>query len=194
MNQEMEAALAVLRQGGVILYPTDTVWGLGCDATRSEAVNKIVRLKGRSQNQSFIVLVHTVELLEQIIEQVPPIAYSLIEMSDTPLTIIYPGARSNELDAAGLAPQVMASDGSVAIRVVNHPFCSRLLQKFNKPVVSTSANFTGQPAPKDVTAIDPQLRNQVDYCVDPAFEAPATGKPSSIIKLELNGEIKIIRH
>lgn len=187
-TESVDFALNVLRGGGVILYPTDTIWGLGCDATCSDAVNKIIRLKGRSDNQSFIVLVHEVKLIEHYIEQVPEIAYSLIEVSDTPLTIIYPGAHSS-----GLAPQVIAPDGSVAIRVVQHPFCSSILQKFRKPIVSTSANFTGKPAPTSFSAIDPNLHKLVDHCVDPAFEAPATGKPSSIIKLQLNGQVEIIR-
>ena len=141
-TESVDFALNVLRGGGVILYPTDTIWGLGCDATCSDAVNKIIRLKGRSDNQSFIVLVHEVKLIEHYIEQVPEIAYSLIEVSDTPLTIIYPGAHPS-----GLAPQVIAPDGSVAIRVVQHPFCSSILQKFRKPIVSTSANLPANRLP-----------------------------------------------
>jgi len=180
------------------------------------------------------VLVLGVEQIERYIEQMPEIAYSLIEVSDTPLTIIYPGARStaqhpdgfapkiiaqdgfapqvaaqdgsvaseavtSKTIAArtvlqvGFAPQVIAQDGSVAIRVVRHPFCIAMLQRFRKPIVSTSANFTGSPSPTSFAAIDPKLIRMIDYCVDPAFEDPATGKPSSIIKVEVNGEVKIIR-
>jgi len=193
MTTTIEETLEALRQGKTILYPTDTVWGLGCDATNSQAVNKIIELKGRAQNQSFILLLHAAEEVASYIEQVPEIAYSLIEVSDTPLTIIYPGARSTEKYRDGLAPEVIAPDGSVAIRVVRHPFCNALLQRFRKPIVSTSANFTGQPTPKIFADIDPELRKQVDYCVDPSLEVTATGKPSSIIKLEVNGEVKIIR-
>jgi len=192
-NEIIDLVLKVLHNSGIILYPTDTVWGLGCDATNSDAVNKIVRLKGRANNQSFILLVDSIEQIRTSIEQMPEIAYSLIELNNKPLTIIYPGARSAAQYKEGLAPEVIAPNGSVAIRVVQHPFCRSLLQKFRKPIVSTSANFTGQPAPTTFTSIDPELLKQVDYCVDPTLEALATGKPSSIIKLELNGEVKIIR-
>jgi L-threonylcarbamoyladenylate synthase len=192
-NAITDPALKVLHNGGIILYPTDTIWGLGCDATNSEAVNKIIQLKGRADNQSFILLVDDVKQIEQYVEQLPDIAYSLIEVSDKPLTIIYSGARSSAQYKDGLAPQVIAPDGSVAIRVVQHLFCCQLLQKLDKPIVSTSANFTGNPTPASFDAIDPDLLKSVDYCVDPIFEATATGKPSSIIKLGINGEIKIIR-
>jgi len=192
-NETIDLALKVLHSGGIILYPTDTIWGLGCDATNSQAVNKIIHLKGRANNQSFILLVNDVKQIEKYIEQLPDIAYSLIELSNTPLTIIYPGACSAAQHKNGLAPEVIAPDGSVAIRVVHHPFCHSLLLRLGKPIVSTSANFTGQPAPMTFSDIDPALHKQVDYCVDPTFEAPATGKPSSILKLELNGEVKIIR-
>jgi L-threonylcarbamoyladenylate synthase len=114
-------------------------------------------------------------------------------MSDTPLTIIYPSARASSLLKTGLAQQVIATDGSVAIRVVQHPFCNALLKKFRKPIVSTSANYSGQPTPATFASIDPKLRKQADYCIDPVFAAPSTGKPSSIIKLGLYGDIKIIR-
>ena len=193
MNHIIEQALSTIHHKGTLLYPTDTVWGLGCDATCGEAVDKIIQLKGRSDNQSFILLVHSAELISHYVKQVPEIAYSLIEMSETPLTIIYPDARSASFFTNGLAQQVIAKDNSVAIRVVRHPFCIALLQKFCKPIVSTSANFTGQPAPASFTSIDPKLIQQVDYCVDPAYESPSTGKPSSIVKLALNGEVQIIR-
>ena len=193
IHRQIETAFAVLNKGGIILYPTDTVWGLGCDATHSAAVHKIIQWKGRSERQSFILLVDSVEQIERYVAQVPEIAHSLIEVSDTPLTIIYPDARSTDQYADGLAPQVIAPDGSVAIRVVRHPFCSMLLQQFCKPIVSTSANFTGRPAPETFDSIDPKLRQQVDYCVDPACEPPATGKPSSILKLGRNGEVNMIR-
>ena len=188
-----EAALSALHSGGIILYPTDTVWGLGCDATNGHAVHRIAQLKGRADSQNFILLVGSVAQIECYIEQMPQIAYSLIEVSDTPLTIIYPKARSAAQHPDGLAPQVIAPDGSVAIRVVQHPFCRSLLQTFRKPIVSTSANFTGQPAPATFSHIDPELLKQVDYCVASSFEAPATGKPSSIIKLGINGQVQIIR-
>ena len=193
IHSEIKKALAILNRGGIILYPTDTVWGLGCDATFSAAVHKIIGLKGRSERQSFILLADSVAQIERYVTQVPEIAYSLIEVSDTPLTIIYPDARSAAQHPDGLAPEVLAPDGSVAIRVVRHPFCSMLLQQFRKPIVSTSANFTGRLAPEHFDSIDPKLRQQVDYCVDPACESPATGKPSSILKLGCNGEVQIIR-
>ena len=189
----IDHTLSALRHGGVILYPTDTVWGLGCDATNTIAVNKMIKLKGRTGNQSFILLVGSMEQIDPYIKQVPEMARSLVELAHTPLTIIYPDALSAAWHPNGLAPEVIAADGSVAIRVVHHPFCNALLQRLNRPIVSTSANFTGQPTPKTFAEIDPELRKQVDYCVDPSLEAPATGKPSSIIKLGINGEVTIIR-
>ena len=186
-NNDIQSALQALKSGGLILYPTDTIWGIGCDATLSTAVQRVIRVKERADHKSFVILVSDLDMLEQYVEEVPPMAYSLIEVSDKPLTLVYPEARN-------LAPEVVGTDGSVAIRVVNHPFCQDLIRRFGKPIVSTSANRTGAPSPKGYEDITPELREQVDYCVSPHLEAPATGQASSIIRIALNGAIQIIRN
>ena len=186
-NNDLQSALAVLQSGGLILYPTDTIWGIGCDATLSPAVQRIIRVKERADHKSFVILVSDLDMLEQYVEEVPPMAYSLIEVSDKPLTLVYPQARN-------LAQEVLGADGTVAIRVVNHPFCQDLIRRFGKPIVSTSANIAGAPSPKAFNDIDAALRTQLDYCVSPHLEGQATGQASSIIKLGLNGAVQIIRH
>ena len=186
-NNDLQSALAVLQSGGLILYPTDTIWGIGCDATLSPAVQRIIGVKERADHKSFVILVSDLDMLEQYVEEVPPMAYSLIEVSDKPLTLVYPQARN-------LAPEVVGADGTVAIRVVNHPFCQELIRRFGKPIVSTSANRAGAPSPKCFEDIEPELRAQLEHCVDPKWEAPATGQPSSIIKISLNGAVQIIRN
>src|SRR5690606_10955755 len=138
---DINQALETLRHGGVILYPTDTIWGIGCDATNPDAVDKVFRLKGRDAAKSLIILLDSVGKLPSYVQEVPEIAYRLIEYTERPLTLVYSGAKN-------LAPNLLAGDGSVGIRIVDHPFCSPLLQRFRKPIVSTSANISGQPAPQ----------------------------------------------
>ena len=186
-NSDLQSALVALQSGGLILYPTDTIWGIGCDACLSPAVQRIARVKERADHKSFVLLVSDLDMLERYVEEVPPMAYSLIEVSDKPLTLVYPRARS-------LAPEVVGADGTVAIRVVKHPFCQELIRRFGRPIVSTSANRAGAPAPQSFGDIPAELKAQLDYCVDPKLEGPATGQASSIIKLGLNGAVQIIRN
>ncbi len=184
--KQVDEAVKVLRAGGIMLYPTDTVWGIGCDAENAEAVKKIYDLKQRSDSKSMLVLVDRVERILSYIHTMPEIAYSLLEVTDTPLTIIYPGARN-------LAPNLVPTENTIGIRVVNHEFCERVIKKLNRPLVSTSANISGKPAPAYFEEISNEIVKGVDYVVSQEFEGMPTGKPSSIIMLGLNGEVKIIR-
>ncbi|MDR2424838.1 MAG: threonylcarbamoyl-AMP synthase [Prevotellaceae bacterium] len=182
----IKQAAEVLRKGGIILYPTDTVWGLGCDACNTSAVQKIFELKRRREEQSMIVLVSDENMLAQYVVEVPEIAWSLIEVADKPLTIIYP-------HAAGFASGVAASDGSAGIRIPKHEFCVKLLKTLRCPLISTSANISGAPAPRSLEEISDEIINFVDFTVPRSCEGRMSGKPSSIIKLGINGEVKIIR-
>ncbi|MEN6619240.1 MAG: L-threonylcarbamoyladenylate synthase [Rikenellaceae bacterium] len=186
INQAVEEAIKVLKAGGVILYPTDTIWGLGCDATNPAAVEKIYKIKKRVDSKSLIILVNGLDMLYRYVKEIPEIACQLIEVSDQPLTIIYPGA-------IGLALNVVSEDGSVGIRIPEHTFCQRLISLFRKPIVSTSANISGENAPSGYESVNKEIIEAVDWVADPLFEDGSTGKPSSIIKLGLGGEIKIIR-
>ncbi len=186
LELEIKNALEVLRKGGVILYPTDTVWGIGCDATNSEAVSKVYQIKQREDTKSMLVLIDKPGRIPSYISEMPEIAWDLIELSDKPLTIIYPKAKN-------LAPNLIASDGSVGIRVVNHEFCSKLIGRFGKPIVSTSANISGKQYPKSFHDIDKEIKDNVDYIVPEEFDLPISDQPSSIIMLGVNGEIKVIR-
>jgi L-threonylcarbamoyladenylate synthase len=182
----IDQAVKVLKEGGVILYPTDTVWGLGCDATNPEAVEKIYKIKKRSDNKSLITLVEDEDMLCRYIKEIPQIALQLIELSDKPLTIVYPGA-------IGIARNVVSEDNTIGIRIPDHEFCRQLLHRFRKPIVSTSANISGEKAPSFYMDICDEIKKEVDWVADPVFEADSTGKPSSIIKLGLGGEVEIIR-
>lgn len=186
MHQEINNALEVLRNGGTILYPTDTIWGLGCDATHEEAVQKIYRIKQREESKSMIVLLDKDHKLERYVNEVPEVAWELIDATDKPLTIIYDGAMQ-------LAPNVIAQDGSVAIRITNHPFSQKLIERLKTPLVSTSANISGTQAPQSFNEIDESILSDVDYVVNLPGQEQAKGKPSSIIKVAVNGEIQIIR-
>ncbi|MDR2425342.1 MAG: threonylcarbamoyl-AMP synthase [Prevotellaceae bacterium] len=186
MTDIIKQAVEVLRKGGIILYPTDTVWGLGCDACNTSAVQKLFELKRRREEQSMIVLVSDENMLAQYVVEVPEIAWSLIEVANKPLTIIYSGA-------TGLAPGVAASDGSAGIRIPKHEFCIKLLKTLRYPLISTSANISGAPAPRSLDEISDEIINCVDFTVPRSCEGRMTGKPSSIIKLGINGEVKIIR-
>ncbi|MBN2813691.1 MAG: threonylcarbamoyl-AMP synthase [Bacteroidales bacterium] len=186
MTEDIQAAVTILRKGGIILYPTDTIWGLGCDATNSHAVKEIYHIKQRTDVKSMLVLVDAPEKLEEYVEEVPEIAWNILEVADKPLTIIYPGARN-------LAPELVAGDGSIGIRLVNDEFCRRLIQKFGKPIVSTSANISGKPFPSGFSEIDPGIIASVNYVVKHKQDLPYRGKPSGIIKLGLHGEVQVIR-
>lgn len=186
MTEDIQSAWEVLRKGGVILYPTDTIWGLGCDATNNDAVQKIFRIKQRQDEKSMLVLLDHENRLETYIEEVPEIAWNIIEVADKPLTIIYP-------NAIRLAPGVIAPDGSVGIRIVKEEFCAGLIRKLGKPLVSTSANISGQPAPGNFHEIDPAVIQAVDYVVQYRQNEKTKAKPSGIIKLGIHGEVKVIR-
>ncbi|MBQ0122795.1 MAG: threonylcarbamoyl-AMP synthase [Bacteroidales bacterium] len=183
---EIDEAVEILRQGGIILYPTDTVWGLGCDATNSEAVEKIYALKKRSDSKSLITLVSDADMIGKYVKVIPEIAVNLIEVNDKPMTIIYPGAM-------GLAGNVIAEDGSVGIRIPQHDFCKQLIRRFRKPIVSTSANISGESAPSFYEDIPIEIIEAADWVADPVLQEGSTGEPSQIIKVGLGGEIQIIR-
>jgi len=188
-------AVNVLRDGGVILYPTDTVWGIGCDATNEKAVAKVFEIKKRSGAKSLVLLACDMDMVAKHVKEIPNIAIDLVEVNDAPMTIIYPGAQY-------LAPNVIAEDGSVGIRIpcVNDEtkqgggaFCRELVRRLRKPLVSTSANISGEPTPEDFRDISEEIKTAVDYIVPRQFEAGATGRSSQIIKLGLGGEVEIIR-
>ncbi|MDD4032025.1 MAG: L-threonylcarbamoyladenylate synthase [Bacteroidales bacterium] len=186
MDKDIPRCLEVLRSGGVIAYPTDTIWGLGCDATRADAVEKIYSIKQRSQAQSLLILLEHEGQLTRYLKEVPEIAYQLIEVSDKPLTIIYPEARN-------LAPNLLAEDGSIGIRIVRDAFCEKLLAAFRKPIVSTSANLHGEKSPAVFTEISEEILKKVDYVVQWRQDDTSRSAASSILKIGQKGEISIIR-
>lgn len=183
---DISEALETLRNGGLILYPTDTIWGIGCDATNAEAVDRVFRLKGRDQEKSLIILLDSDHKLPSYVQEVPEVAYQLIEYTERPLTIVYS-------DAKNLAPNLLAADGSIGIRIVQHPFCSALLQRFRKPIVSTSANISGRPAPANFGEIDPLVIDGVDYVVRYGQDDSRRGAASIVMKLEPGGQFSFIR-
>ena len=175
-----------MREGGVILYPTDTIWGIGCDATNEDAVRRVYEIKQRQDSKAMLVLVDSSVKVDFYVRDVPEVAWDLIDLADKPLTIIYSGARN-------LASNLLAEDGSVGIRVTNEDFSKRLCQQFRKAIVSTSANISGQPSPKNFSEISEEVKSAVDYIVGYRQEEISNPKPSSIIKLDKGGVIKIIR-
>lgn len=186
-EQELANALETLRSGGTLLYPTDTIWGLGCDATNPKAVEKIFRLKNREESKSLIVLLDDETNLHNYVDNLPEITFDLLENLDKPTTIIYSNAKN-------LAWNVIANDGTVGIRVTRDPFCRDLVKRFGKPIVSTSANISGDPSPVVFREISKQLISQVSYTVDLYHDQINSAKPSTIIRLMENGEFIIIRN
>lgn len=186
LKTEIEQALAVLKNGGVILYPTDTIWGLGCDATNAAAVEKINQLKGRSADKSFIVLLDSESKLPGYVSEIPEVAYDLIAYAEHPLTIIFSGAKN-------LAANVVSTDGSVGIRIVRHEFVQGLLQRFRKPITSTSANLSGQPSPGSFDEIAQEIKDGADYIVDWEQDLHSPKKASTIMKLGPSGQFSFIR-
>lgn len=186
MMEDIKKACEVLRAGGLILYPTDTVWGIGCDATNEEAVHKIYALKQREDSKAMLVLVDNAVKVDFYVKEVPPVAWDLLEVATNPLTIIYAGARN-------LAPNLLAEDGSVGIRVTEEEFSKQLCFRFRKAIVSTSANISGEPSPKNFAEISDAVKQGVDYIVGYRQNDKQKRKPSSIIKLGPTGELKIIR-
>lgn len=186
-RDDLQSALRVLQSGGLILYPTDTIWGIGCDATNAEAVEKVYQLKQRADAKALISIIDSNAKLMALMAEIPSIAYDLMEVTTTPLTIIYPNVR-------GLAPNLLADDGSAAIRVVDRePFCKVLGERLRKPIVSTSANLSGTPAPRHFGEIAPAIIEGVDYVVKYRQEDRTPSKASSIIKLNADGTFNLIR-
>jgi len=186
-SEDINNSLIALRKGGVILYPTDTIWGLGCDATNSVAVEKLFKIKARSETKSLLVLVDSIHMLERYVKDVPDIVYELTSVSDSPLTIIYSFG-------INLAPGVCSEDGSVGIRICRDDFCNELISRFRKPIVSTSANFSGKPSPENFGSIHKSLTELVDYVVSHRQDDYQKHSASPIIKVEQNGTIQIIRN
>ncbi|MGB6152261.1 MAG: L-threonylcarbamoyladenylate synthase [Pricia sp.] len=185
LTEEVNACLKVLENGGLILYPTDTVWGLGCDATNEAAIKKIYDLKKRDDRKALICLVANDAMLERYVENVPELAYDIIDLSTKPTTLIYDHPK-------GVAKNLIAEDGSLAIRVASDKFCQYLINKFRKPIVSTSANVSGEPNPNGFHEISETILKGVDYVVNLASESP-NAVPSAIIKLGNDGTVKVIR-
>ncbi len=186
MQQEVAAAVQVLRGGGVILYPTDTVWGLGCDATNAEAVAKIYRLKQSENKKSMLVLCASADMVVRYVDRAPGIAFEVMELATKPLTLVLPGA-------VGVAPNLVPDEGTLGVRIPDHEFCRQLLRAFGRPVVSTSANVSGQAAPAGLQEVAREVVEGVDFVVDPRFEGKPTRKASSIIAFGEGGEVEIIR-
>ena len=186
IREEIRKACEVLQKGGVILYPTDTVWGIGCDATNEEAVKRVYEIKRRADSKAMLVLVDSDVKVDFYVKDVPEVAWDLIQYATKPLTVIYDDARN-------LAPNLIGEDGSVGIRVTSEEFSKQLCFRFRKAIVSTSANISGQPAPASFSEIQDEIKQAVDYIVEYRQDEPAGAKPSSILKLGKGGVIKIIR-
>lgn len=186
MNDDLKKACEVMAAGGLILYPTDTIWGIGCDATNEEAVRRVYELKRRSDHKAMLVLMDSEAKLNGYVSDVPDIAWDLIEVANTPLTIIYSNAKN-------LAPSLVGEDGSVGIRITREIFSRQLCERFRKPVVSTSANISGEPSPASFSDISEEVKAGVDYIVEYRQDDQTKSKPSSIIKLGKGGLVQVIR-
>ena len=196
--QEIQSeALRVLREGGTILYPTDTVWGLGCDATNPEAVARIFEIKKRADSKSLVLFACNMDMVAKYVKEIPSIAVDLVEVNDAPMTIIYPEALAGVAGEPGdrwhLAHNAVAEDGSVGIRIPLMDWCKDLVFKLGRPIVSTSANISGEPTPQRFTEIPQEIKDAVDFVVPPSIDTQSTGKASQILKVGLRGEIEIIR-
>lgn len=185
MEQEVSKALAILKKGGIILYPTDTVWGIGCDATNYNAVEKIYQLKQRAETKSMICLVSDFKMLNLYIEEIPEVAYDILKYANKPTTVIYD-------KPLRVSENLVAEDNTLAIRVIREGFCNQLLKKFKKPIVSTSANISNKPTPRSFQEISNEILKGVDYIVNLPNECK-NAKPSSVIKLSNDGIVKVIR-
>lgn len=194
INQEVLNAFEIIQQGGIILYPTDTVWGIGCDATNPEAVAKIYKLKQRAETQSMIVLMNGEKMMYNVFKDIPEVAWQIMDLSDSsdseqakqkPITLILDNPRN-------VASNLIASDNTLGIRIIKEPFCFKLLERMRKPLVSTSANISGQPTPIAFKDISPEIIKGVDYVVNLHHEKIG-GKPSTIIKLTNDSQVKVIR-
>ena len=185
INQEVHNAFEVIQNGGIILYPTDTVWGIGCDATNTEAVAKIYALKKREESKSMIVLMNGEKMMYNVFKDIPAVAWEILDLSEKPTTLILDNPRN-------VAPNIIADDKTLGIRIVKEPFCFKLMERMKKPLVSTSANITGMFPPKSFKEISPEILKGVDYVVNLQHEK-ICDKPSTIIKLTNDSQVKIIR-
>ena len=185
-KEDIKNAIDAMKKGGVILYPTDTVWGLGCDATNAEAVAKIYKIKQRDDSKALICLADSVDRVQRYVRDVPSVAWDRMELSDKPTTVILDGA-------VNLAPNLIAEDGSIGLRVTNEPFSKELCYRFQKAIVSTSANISGEPAAQNYCDISPEILEAVDYVCWTRRQEHKPHKPSSIIKLTKDGRVTIIR-
>ena len=187
LKDEVNKALKIIQDGGIILYPTDTIWGIGCDATNTDAVKKIYELKQREESKSMIILVDIDNKLQSYISEVPDIAYELIEYAENPLTLVMPGAKN-------ISPAIIAADGSIGIRVVKeNQFCQQLIQRMRKPLVSTSANISGKASPQYFSQIDQEIIDGVDYVVELEQHSKEIKTPSTIMKLAPDGKFEFLR-
>ena len=186
MIDDIRKACEVLQAGGIILYPTDTIWGIGCDATNEVAIKKVYDIKKRADNKAMLVLMDSTAKLQNYVNEVPDIAWDLIEVAEKPLTVIYSGARN-------LAPNLLGEDNSVGIRITSEAFSKKLCERFRRPIVSTSANISGKPSPTFFSEISEEIKQSVDFIVNFRQEDQTKATPSSIIKIEPNGVFKLIR-
>ena len=186
MTEDIKKACEVMQAGGVILYPTDTIWGIGCDATNEEAVKRVYDIKKRSDAKAMLVLMDNPVMLERYVDDIPDVAWSLIDVADKPLTIIYSHAKN-------LAKNLLASDGSIGIRITGEEFSRRLCERFRRPLVSTSANLSGEPSPANFSEVSDVIKDSVDYIVSYRRDDMSCTTPSSIIKLDDGGLFRIIR-
>jgi len=186
MTEDIKKACEVMAAGGIILYPTDTIWGIGCDATNEKAVQRVYELKRRADNKAMLVLMDSEAKLDRYVSDVPDIAWDLISVSDKPLTIIYSSAKN-------LATNLLGADGSVGIRITNEEFSKKLCERFRKPLVSTSANVSGEPSPANFSEVSEVIKEGVDYIVGYRQDDMSKAAPSGIIKLGAGGLVQVIR-
>jgi len=186
LKDEVAKAFKAVQEGGIILYPTDTIWGIGCDAANTDAVKRIFALKQRDEAKSMIILLDTDNKLQSYLQDVPELAYNLIEYAENPLTLVMPGAKN-------ISPALIADDGSVGIRVTSHQFCQQLIQRLRRPLVSTSANISGEPSPQYFGQIADEIINGVDYVVDLEQHSTEIRKPSTIMRLDPSGKFEFLR-
>ena len=185
-QEEIEKAVQALKEGKIILYPTDTIWGLGCDASNEAAVKKIFEIKQRADSKALIILISRIESLRDYVQKIPDMAWDIVDFSERPLTVVYPGGRN-------VAKNVLAEDGSIAIRLVRDEFCMKLIDKFRKPLVSTSANISGELSAATFHQIKPEILNKVDHIVNHRQDEKNAASPSVVMKISLNGEVKFLR-
>jgi len=185
MQEEIHKAYEIIKNGGIILYPTDTVWGIGCDATNPEAVKKIYELKQREESKSMIVLMNGDKMMYNVFKDIPEVAWQILDLSEKPTTLILDNPRN-------VAKNIIAPDNTLGVRIVKEPFCFKLIERMKVPLVSTSANISGEPTPKSFKEISPAILQGVDYVVNLQHDKVA-GKPSTIIKLSSDSQVKIIR-